>query len=230
MSELRIALVAEGPTDYELIHAALRAILPDAFQMTLLQPETTQPQLGNGWPGVLKWCHTTSQRHNGSLDTDPTLEGYDLLIIHLDTDVALMSYANCGTAVTNSANQFGWQPLPCNQPCPPVTNTCAQLQAALISWLTPAAPGKKSVWCLPAQSTGSWLAAAALKANHPLLQRLECDPTVEDALTRLPKAERIKKSVPEYRRHADSVRSNWTQVKALCSQAQVFEQDVLAAV
>jgi len=43
---LRIALVAEGPTDYEIIHAALRAILPRPFVMTLLQPEATRPEMG----------------------------------------------------------------------------------------------------------------------------------------------------------------------------------------
>lgn len=39
MSDLRIALVAEGPTDYEIIKAALRVILkPRTFIMTQLQP------------------------------------------------------------------------------------------------------------------------------------------------------------------------------------------------
>lgn len=57
MSELRIALVAEGPTDYEVIHAALRAVLPRSFVMTPLQPEGNRPVMGNGWGGVLKWCH-----------------------------------------------------------------------------------------------------------------------------------------------------------------------------
>lgn len=230
MSELRIALVAEGPTDFELIMAALRAILPGAFQMTLLQPEATLPHLGTGWSGVLKWCQAAGQRHNGPLDTDPTLDGYDLLIIHLDTDVALKRYADCGEVVSDAATRLGWLPLPCNKPCPPVADSCAQLQAALLTWLAPATPGTKSVWCIPAQSTGAWLAAAVLKADNKLLHRLECDSTVEDALSRLPLKQRIKKTVPDYRKHADSLRVNWSQVKAQCSQAQVFERDVLAAV
>ena len=45
MSEpLKIGLIAEGPTDFEVIQAALKAILPDPFIMTLLQPEATQPR------------------------------------------------------------------------------------------------------------------------------------------------------------------------------------------
>ena len=50
MSELRIALVAEGPTDYVIIEAALKAVLPKPFILTQLQPEATRPDLGQGWP------------------------------------------------------------------------------------------------------------------------------------------------------------------------------------
>jgi len=48
MSELRIALVAEGLTDYEVIKAALNAVLPNSFVMQQLQPEATQPKLRTG--------------------------------------------------------------------------------------------------------------------------------------------------------------------------------------
>ena len=67
MSELRIALVAEGPTDYEVIQAALKAILPKPFVMVQLQPAATQGIMGTGWCGVLKWCQSAHQRHSGSL-------------------------------------------------------------------------------------------------------------------------------------------------------------------
>ena len=51
MSELRIALVAEGPTDAIVIEAALKALLPRPFVLTLVQPEETRPKLGAGWRG-----------------------------------------------------------------------------------------------------------------------------------------------------------------------------------
>ena len=72
---LRIALVAEGPTDYEAIQAALKAVLPQPFVMIQLQPEATGGMMGTGWCGVLKWCQAAQQRHPGSLDADPTLVG-----------------------------------------------------------------------------------------------------------------------------------------------------------
>ncbi|MCD8486176.1 MAG: hypothetical protein LRZ84_05370 [Desertifilum sp.] len=121
--ELRIALVAEGPTDYEVIQAALKAVLPNPFVMTLLQPEATQPKLGAGWCGVLKWCHEADQRHNELLDTDPTLVGFDLLIIHVDVDVASQQYPNCGPSVEIWAKENSWGSLPCTQPCPPISDT-----------------------------------------------------------------------------------------------------------
>ena len=56
MSDLRIALVAEGPTDCIIIEAALKAVLGQPFVLTQLQPEPTRPDMGGGWGGVFKWC------------------------------------------------------------------------------------------------------------------------------------------------------------------------------
>ena len=224
MSDLRLALVAEGPTDYELIAAALRAILPRAFVLTLLQPEPTQPLMGAGWGGVLKWCHAAGLRHSGPLDTDATLAGFDGLIIHLDADVALGQYADCGPAVAGMAEELGWRPLPCHQPCPPAADTCAQLEAALASWLGSAQAGVATVWCLPAQSTGTWPAAAMLPSSHALLAAAECNPALESRLAQLPKKQRIKKSVLDYRNNASAVTAHWARVKQVCPQALAFER------
>lgn len=53
--ELRIALVAEGPTDLVMIEAALRATIDRHFVITLLQPEhsRTFEAFGAGWGGRL---------------------------------------------------------------------------------------------------------------------------------------------------------------------------------
>jgi len=74
---LRIALVAEGATEREVIDAALKVILaPRSFVLTQLQPEATKPDIGGGWGGVLKWCHqlaARSQPGGGAVEADPTL-------------------------------------------------------------------------------------------------------------------------------------------------------------
>ncbi|NEQ65663.1 MAG: hypothetical protein F6K21_09215 [Symploca sp. SIO2D2] len=230
MSELRIALVAEGPTDFYLIQAVLKAVLPNSFVMQQLQPEATQPKLGTGWGGVLKWCYQAHQRHSGLLIDDPTLVGFDLIIIHLDVDVAHQQYSNCGEAVETWAKENSWKNLPCKQPCPPVSDTVDNLVKVIESWLGQVKLGNCTLLCLPAQSSGSWLAAAVLPLTHPLLNNAECNTTLESQLEKLKKNQRIKKSRREYRNHAPSITENWNQVKQVCTQAADFEELVLAAV
>jgi hypothetical protein len=226
MSDLRIALVAEGPLDRIVIEAALRAILPTAFVLTVLQPEATRPHMGTGWGGVLKWCHASGLRHRGPLDLDPTLAGFDMLIIHLDADVADKQYGDCGPEVAIMAQQKGWHVLPCSQPCPPAAHTCEQLKAAIASWLDNVIQGQKTVLCIPAQSTGTWLAAAVLGSEHPLLGNAECNPELERQLALLPLKQRIKKSQRDYRLLEEAVTDQWQNVTRLCSQALVFDEAI----
>lgn len=224
---LKIALVAEGPTDFEVIQAALKAVLPNPFIMTLLQPEATQPQMGGGWGGVLKWCHAAQQRHNGSLDTDPILMDFDLLIIHVDVDVSTAQYDNCGPAVTKLAQQNNWGALPCSQPRLPVADTVDALMSVIQSWLGGATPGDRTLFCLPAQSSDTWLAAAVLSPGDFRLTEGECDVNLENRLANLPKGQRIKKNKRDYQVHAPRITQHWTQVKILCTQAAEFEKTVL---
>lgn len=229
MSELRIALVAEGPTDHVIIEAVLKAILPSTFILTQLQPEATLPEMGNGWGGVLKWCHAASLRYAGPIDQDPTLAGFDLVIIHLDVDVSTMNYGDLGPDIVALAQQSAWAQLPCAQQCPPVSGTIDALSIVLQSWLGLATVGQHTVLCLPAQSSGTWLAAAILPAAHALLANAECDTRVENGLAQLPKAIRVRKSLASYRLKAPVLTQNWGTVKTLCNQAQLFEADVQAA-
>src|SRR5205085_10570829 len=89
---LRIALVAEGPTDGVVIEAALRSMLSERpFVLTQIFPEGSISfgQLGTGWAGVYRWCHQSAKRGNGRLQGDALVfQNYDLLILHLDADVA----------------------------------------------------------------------------------------------------------------------------------------------
>ncbi len=229
MSDLRIALIAEGPTDFVVIEAALKAILKRSFILTQLQPEATQPEMGNGWGGVLKWCYTAAERFPGPVTSDPTLNGYDMVIIHLDVDVTSFSYADCGANMAQTALQKQWQHLPLDCVCPPATNCANALLLVIQSWLGTASLGQ-SILCLPSQSSGTWLAAAYLPANHPLLaNEPECN-DIEGQLAILTKALRVKKSTREYRLKAQTLSNNWDNVKQLCSQALRFEQSVQALI
>jgi hypothetical protein len=229
MSELRIALVAEGPTDYEVIQAALKAVLQQPFVISQLQPEATQGITGTGWCGVLKWLQAAQQRHQGSLETDPTLVGFDLLIIHLDVDVASKQYADCGILIEDIARNNNWGSLPCAEPCPPISDTVNSLDAVIKSWLGHSTVGNRTLLCLPAQSSGTWLAAAVLSLSDPLLADGECNLTLESKLAQLPMKKRIKKTAREYRLYAPHITAQWSQIKQVCTQAQLFENIVLAA-
>ena len=225
-NDLRIALVAEGVTDLIVIEAALNAILDRPFILTQLQPEPTRPDLGAGWGGVLKWSMETAKRVSGCLDDDPPLSGFDVLIIHLDVDVAGFRYANLGAPGAELIQHSNIAELPCKQPCPPVSDSVNALQQVLLSWLSPVTTGNRTIVCLPAQSSGTWLAAALLPESHSPLAGAECNPAVEDGLALLPKKVRIKKNQRDYRAHADAITAQWGKVKTICSQALVFEESV----
>ncbi|WP_096703649.1 hypothetical protein [Magnetospirillum sp. 15-1] len=224
--DLRIAIVAEGPTDQVVIEAALKAILNRPFIPTPLQPESTRPDMGGGWGGVLKWC-LEFRRSFGSVARDPLLDQFDMVIIHVDADVAGKSYADYGPNLELLAVKEALPPLPCQQPCPPPAASVMALRTVLMGWLGMANLDGKMVFCIPSKATEAWLASAVRPAVTP---EMECDLSLETKLKMLPKALRIRKSVPEYQKHAAAIRSGWNHVVARCTQAEQFQQDVRSVV
>lgn len=225
MSDLRIGLVAEGVTDQIIIEAALKAILPQAFVLTLLQPEPTNANRGGGWCGVFKWCRDLQSRGYAGLADDPTLDLFDLVILHLDADVAEKSYADCGTAMGHAA--AGFPGLPCARPCPPPEDAVAVLREVLLAWLGVPQEDAKTLFCMPSKSTESWLAVAILPEPHPLLDGIECKSGVSTSLAQLPKPQRIKnKSARDYRVQERAITAGWAKVCSICTQAKAFHEAV----
>jgi len=225
---LRIALVAEGKTDLVMIEAALRAILSQPFHLQLLQPEPTQPDMGAGWGGVFKWCRAFRAGGYAALKDDPKLELFDVIVLHLDADVADKKYADYGAEF--AAMAAGLRALPCVRPCSPAADTVAQLRAVLLDWLGIDAPGPQAVLCLPSKATEAWLLAALLPEGDARLVGLECNMNTEGILASLPKGQRVKKSKREYEKHAAKIPQAWAQVICRRSeQARQFEADMRAA-
>lgn len=230
MSDLRIGLVAEGETDYVIIEAALKAILPIPFVMNLLQPDKTYPKTGGGWCGVNKWCSAYKARGASSLKTDTTLQRFDLIILHVDADIAEKNYADCGKVWSSDSAHNKWTPLPtANLPCPPVHTAINIVSKAILSWLGITALDACTVLCIPSKASEAWLIAAAFSPDHRLQQNIECHPKLETALAALPKSERIRKCIPEYRKHAKTITANWEGVTRTCSQAGEFTDSISAA-
>ncbi|MBR9971321.1 hypothetical protein [Magnetospirillum sulfuroxidans] len=230
MSEdVRIALVAEGPTDKIVIEAALKAILPRTFVLTFLQPEATRPEMGSGWCGVLKWCDAFSRRGVASLEVDPLLFRYDMIILHIDADVAGKNYADCGLECPQLAAQSGWAVLPGPTDCPPPQNATQYLEKCLLSWLGLARRGGRTVHCIPSKAVESWLSVAVLPAGDPLLTSVECRLDLAKKLAILPKGRRVKeKSNVDYQANAPQLQGRWADIRLACSQAADFEAQVLA--
>lgn len=224
MSDLRVALIAEGPTDAIIIEAALKAILDRPFILRTVQPEPVLGAMGSGWSGVLGWCRGFLRRACAGLESDPTLPDCDLIIIHLDADVAGSTYAQGN--VEQAAQ--GLSPIPSPQPCPPPSATTDEIRRCLLAWLGLQQLGPRTILCVPSKAIEAWLAAGVLAEGHDLLNGLECRMGLEAKLAGLPLAERIHKRQLEYRQRASTVMQRWGVVKQTCPQAERFEQETRA--
>jgi hypothetical protein len=221
MSRFEIGLVAEGSTDFVIIEAALKACLSKPFVLTLLQPEATRPEMQGGWGGVYKWCRAMAARGFGMLEADPTLSRFDLVIIHIDADVAGKRYSDIGLDPLEQA-----QPLPCALFCPPPEATVDALQKVVLSWLGCRSLGRKSLFCIPSKATEAWLAAAVASDVPRIMEGLECSLSMEERLASLPKKRRIRKSPRCYQEHADEVRAHWPLIADRCIQARRFQREL----
>jgi hypothetical protein len=228
MYELRVALVAEGPTDAIVIEAALKRLLPRPFILTQLQPEPTRPKLGTGWGGVLRWCLEFAMRGHARMEDDPTLPGFDLFVIHMDADVAEGTYADVSDELVEVARQNRWPVLPSSAPCPPPTGSVDAVRACLLSWSKLQTLGSKTVLCVPSKAIDAWLTSAVLDDGHRLLKGLECNLNLEAQLKALPKAKRVRKTAREYRAREKQITDAWAIVRNRCSQAERFSNEVVA--
>ena len=173
MSEcLRLALAVEGPTDRIALKAILDAVLPDReFQIQTLQPEgsvafesATTPKTGMGWGGVYRWCRQSASEGGGSVSDSTVLDHHDLLIVHIDADVAGKTYASIN--IHNAPHDD----LPCESPCPPARSTTDPLRMAILNWLGETNCPPDVVLCTPSKKTDAWVLAAVWPDN-PLVSR-----------------------------------------------------------
>src|SRR3989442_1581074 len=104
-----------------------------SFILYLLQPEESVAltgtgdagPLGGGWKGVYRWCSQVAARSDIRWDDDPLFLENDLLILHLDADVAGEHPPNDLAAVAQGFPPY----LPCQHPCPPAADTTEPLRS-----------------------------------------------------------------------------------------------------
>ncbi len=197
--------------------------------MVQLQPEGSVVfgNLGSGWPGVYRWCKQAASRGGGHLSGDSLLfANYDLLILHIDADVAGNSYQD-GSLIPDQSDAA----LPCELPCPPASATTNALRTALLSWCGEAAAPASAVICTPSKSTEAWVVAALYPNDQPMSQAGECLPNPEARLSQQPKPARIRKAQSDYRAQASRITESWQRIatQGVLAEAWRFEQEALAA-
>jgi hypothetical protein len=233
MSEaLRVAVVAEGPTDKFVISAAISAVIGEKpFILRQLQPEESHAfaqAISGGWGGVYRWCRQATLRNGGAIRHDPLFLTYDLLILHLDAEVANENYANAG--IVDAVND-----LPCSQPCPPPEDSTNALRNVMLRWIGEADPPPKTVFCTPSKKTETWV-LCALYPEDPWVASadLECFPNPDHSLQAKPMVGRLitggKKIVRVYAERSREITRAWNQVRARCSEAERLSNDLMAFV
>jgi hypothetical protein len=235
-STIRIALVGEGVTDFEVLRAAIDSMLDGrSFYLKLLQPEGSVAftgggnagPLGGGWKGVYRWCRQAALRGGGSLSGDPLFIGYDLLILHLDADVAGEDPAN--DTIDPVPDLAGV--LPCEQACPPPGATTGALRLVILSWVGEAQTPPRTVLCTPSKSTEAWVMAAFFPNDREMIRKgWECHANPEARLAQQPLAQRFSKRQANYEARASRLRGAWPSIAAKLSEAERFQDDFMAAV
>ena len=228
MKNLTIGIVAEGPTDIEIIQTLVSKIIPGMHDFLTLQPDISETEgfgsNGAGWQGVLNWCKSVP-RDFGSLQSflkngGPTI---DLLIIHIDADVSREPEIDCFA------------------PCPLIQNTIDNLRVKIAEWLDESVWPREILCCIPADNMEAWIMCAFdvnTPYHNPPSILLECLQKPEyiisgqgynrpERLLRRKSNGKPHKTVPVYvNKLIPKLEEKWEDVKKVCSQAQIFEDNL----
>ncbi|MEK8020259.1 MAG: hypothetical protein VSS75_025585 [Candidatus Parabeggiatoa sp.] len=237
MSDYRIGIVVEGTTDRIVIESALNKIFAEhTYTLTQLQPELSDGfhhggfgLRGSGWGGVYQWCRQMVNM-NIALADNLFLQKFDMIIIHLDADVAEKNYqdANIANPIEND--------LPCVvQPCPPASHTIQALEQVVLGWLNLKEPlPEPFVMCIPSKCTEAWVAVALYGQIDPNLL-VECHSNIENYLAQKPAIERLirnkkgkmKKITQKYSEKSEKITRQWDYITQKCHQAERFTQHIV---
>lgn len=218
MSEvIRISLVCEGPTDEVIFRIAMEKVLQRnkvnrSFIITRVQPPVDLiSDNGNGWNGVRKWCKGYAAE--GGLTASSVLEFCDLLVIHIDADVADEAEISCA------------------EPCPPAMKTIKALQATLLDWCGETLRPNKTVFWIPSKNTEAWLWVALYGGTigNKEFQECVCKPDrymsgkryIVNGRNKL-FIERGTKKQAVYKAAAAEIARGWDNVIKFCPEAHSY--------
>jgi hypothetical protein len=231
-SPIRVAVVAEGPTDAIVIQSALQTIFEDrSFVLTQLQPEGSIAfgEFGGGWAGVYRWCKQSRQRGHGRVSNDELVfSSYDLLVVHVDAEIAAEDYGNAGITREDKDKDF-----PGLQPCPPASATSDSVRKLLLDWCGETAPTVKVVLCVPCMNMETWVVACLFPDDAAVMgpPPWECHQNPGSRLAQQPVKFRIRKSQADYRNMSAGLTERWPSIASAngLSQAKRFDDEVVSA-
>jgi hypothetical protein len=235
-STLRIALVGEGVTDYVVLRAAIESMLGGrSYELKMLQPEGSVAftgggdagPLGGGWRGVYKWCLQSAERGDGHSSGDPLFIGYDLLVLHVDADVANENPAKHPRYPIPELAGL----LPCAQACPKPSATTNLLRRVILTWMGEAQTPSRTVLCTPSKSTEAWVMATFFPNDAEMMKKnWECHPNPEERLRQQPHAHRIPKSRTDYERRSSVMAERWPSITTWVTEAERFQKEFTSVV
>ena len=228
----RVAIVCEGPSDRAIIEAILDHYL-DEYESLAIQPPVSAVggdagPLGGGWKGVCLWC---TQEVSGSSGIEPVLANADILVIHVDTDVA------------------GEVEIMRMRPCPPPGDSANEIRALILTWLGLTQVPGQVVLCVPSMASETWVLVALYLSDpsvthgaNPRVNResIECNLDIKALLRRFGRKLRpklvvlqggeLKNQANGYRAQQAGITAAWTKVVDVCSQAVRFDAELRAVI
>lgn len=208
-----IGVIAEGPTDYLVLEAAIQRILPEA-EVLPLHPEFDESGLMSGsregvsfgWRGVKAFCQTISGAVDNFMRTDLN-RPIDCLVVHVDCSMA---------------DKIGVE-----RPCPDPMDTARALKSAVFrDWLGEDEDTGRLLIATPSKEIESWI-VAGLQIDRCSQEHIECDKGVAMELVHAGilrmKNGTPKKSQRIYREFVIEFAQNWHLVASSCSTAADFE-------
>ena len=238
MSEFRIGLITEGPTDQTVLEKIIIAAFPeDSFLFSYISPtedeiKEAKKEEGFGWSGIYKVCKKLKTKleiaEMGGC-------GFDLLIIHVDGDVMVVSYESGNIEPSPSDAK-----LPCFSETASITDNCKALKTVVESWMEQI--NRKIVHCIPFINTDIWAAYMLYSSKRELLSenldkdnlnRILLSMSKKDGRLVRKKGDKIKKNKKVYIDACDclsdklllKMRNIFTQLDLFCNEvSQTLEE------
>jgi hypothetical protein len=229
---VRVAFVMEGPTDYVVLRAAVRALLAGRdFEPTSIWPELDEnlrPKTEGGWGGVYKWCRQVLDQAGGTARENPVFALNDMVVIQVDADMARMKYQDYG--ITDAPNDELLRGT-CEKNCPPPSATTDSVRTVMLGWLGEVVAPPHAVLCTPSKNLETWVLVGLFPENKQAKKpNPECRWGFEVQLRKYGLMKGNKKLIDAYEASEKKLQAAWPDVRQKCSEAERFSTDFLALV